>query len=107
MDLSDVTIVPVVGHTFEVNFGEFVFHTTFDSDHQLTFNPIQGKLGTRETVNYHKVDINPNAYLLYWQEHDRSTVTGYWDFRKQVVYSNITLPDNTFLNLKGTLKPIP
>jgi len=106
MEMREANIVPVVGHTFEVNFGDFVFHTTFDSERQLTFNPVQGGLGRRETANYQKVDISPNAYLLFWQEHDKSTVTGYWDFGKGIVYSNVTLPDNTFLNLKGTLKPI-
>ena len=33
-------------------------------------------------------------------------MTGYWDLGKQLVDSNVTLPNNTFLNLKGTLKPI-
>ena len=98
--------VPVIGHTFEVNFGKYVFHTTFDSDRQLTFNLLQGDLGVHETVNYQRVEINPNAWLLFWQEKDRSTVTGFWDFAKQVVYSNVTLPDNTFLNLKSSLKRI-
>jgi len=106
MEMHDPNIVPVVGRTFEVNFGEFVFHTTFDSDSKLTFKPIKGALGTVETVGYKKVEIGPNAYLLSWQEKDKTTVTGYWNFQKQVVYSNVTLPDNTFLNLKGNLRPL-
>jgi len=42
MEMHSTNILPVVGHTFEVNFGENIFHTTFDSDSQLTFKPIKG-----------------------------------------------------------------
>jgi hypothetical protein len=106
MEIHETDILRVVGHTFEVDFGEFAFHTTFESDSKLTFEPIKGTLGTIETVDYKKIEINPNTYLLTWQEKDRSTVTGYWDFEKMIVYSNVTLPDNTFLNLYGNLRLI-
>jgi len=106
MDLQDIDIVPIVGHTFEVDFGEFAFHTTFESDSRLTFEPIKGTLGTIETVSYKKIEICPNAYLLFWQEKDKTTVTGYWNFEEQVVYSNVTLPESTFVNLKGHLRPL-
>jgi hypothetical protein len=59
-----------------------------------------------ETVSYNKVEIHPNAYLLYWQEKDKTTVTGYWDFKKLIIYSNVTLPGSIFLNLRGTQTPI-
>jgi len=106
MPQKDASLIPVVGRTFEVDFGESVFHTTFDSESRLTFKPIKGSLGTLETVSYKNVEVGPNARLLYWQEKDKSTVTGYWDFEKRIVFSNVTLPDHTFLNLRGTLKPL-
>lgn len=96
-------LVSFIGRTYKVDFGESVFHTTFDTDHQLTFRPIKGSLGVVETVNYTQVKIHPGAYLLFWQEQDKTTVTGYWDFIKRVVYSNVTLPGNAFLNLCGSL----
>ena len=55
MRMRDPNVVPVVGHTFEVDFGQAVFHTTFDSDSQLTFKPIKGELGSLETVSYTRV----------------------------------------------------
>lgn len=96
-------IFPHVGHTYNVDFVEAVFHTTFDSAHQLTFIPVKGNLGVTETVDYKAIEIHLNAYLLSWQEKDTTTVTGYWDFEKMIVYSNITLPGNKFLNLHGRL----
>jgi MoaF-like len=94
---------PPVGHTFIVDFGEAVFHTTFDSAHHLTFAPVKGNLGATETVDYKTIEIHPPACLLYWQEKDTTTVTGYRDFEKMIVYSNVTLPGNKFLNLCGKL----
>ena len=100
--MQEITFPPV-GHTFIVDFGEAVFHTTFDSAHQLTFVPVKDNLGVNETVDYKAIEIHPNACLLYWQEKDTTTVTGYWDFEKMIVYSNLTLPGNKFLNLRGKL----
>jgi len=101
--MTQKIISPPVGHTFIVDFSEAVFHTTFDSVHQLTFVPVKGNLGVTETVDYKTIEIHPNACLLYWQEKDTTTVTGYWDFEKMIVYSNVTLPGNKFLNLHGKL----
>jgi hypothetical protein len=106
MEMRPADIIPVVGHTFEVNFGEIAFQNTFESDNRITYKPVKGALGKTQTVNCQRVEIHPNAYFEYWQEEDKTTVTRYLDFQKQVVYGNITLPDNTFLTLKGTLKLI-
>jgi len=101
--MPEKIIQPYVGHIFIVDFGEMVFHTIFDSEHELTFVPVKGNLGVTETVSYKSIEIHPNAYLLYWQEKDSTTVTGYWYFEKMIVYSNVTLPGNKFLNLQGKL----
>jgi hypothetical protein len=106
MKKSEPSIVPVVGHTFEINFGDVIFQNIFESDTRMTFKPIKGGVGHMQTVNYKSVEIHPNAYFQYWQEEDKTTVTRYLDFEKQVVYGNITLPNNTFLTLSGTIKQI-
>jgi hypothetical protein len=106
MENSEPNIVPVVGHTFEVNFGEVIFQNTFESDTQMIYKPIKGGLGYMQKVNYKSVEIHPNAHFQFWQEEDKTTVSRYVDFEKQVVYANLTLPDNTFLTLKGTIKQI-
>ncbi len=102
--MNEPKIIPLVGHTFEINFGEIIFQNTFESETQLTYKPVKGGLGHTQTVTYQSVEIHPNAYFQYWQEEDKTTVSRYIDFEKQVVYGNITLPNHTFLTLKGTIQ---
>jgi hypothetical protein len=59
-----------------------------------------------QTVNYKSVEIHPDANFQFWQEEDKTTGSRYVDFGKPVVYGNITLPNNTFLTLTGTIKQI-
>ena len=106
METSGPQNIPIVGHTFEVNFGEVIFHNTFETDARMTYEAIKGGLGQTQTVTYQSIEILPNAYFQFWQEADKTTVTRYIDFEKQVVYANITLPNDTFLTVKGTVKQI-
>jgi len=106
MEMRKPSIISFVGHTYEVNFGNVVFQNTFESETRLSYKPIRGGLGQTQTVDYQSVQIQPNAFFQFWQEEDRTTVTRYVDFENLLVYGNITLPDHTFLALKGTLKRI-
>jgi len=40
MEKSEPNIVPVVGYTFEMNFGEIIFQNTFESDTWMTYKPM-------------------------------------------------------------------
>ncbi len=106
IQMSEPKIIPIVGHTFEINFDEVIFQNTFETETRMTYKPIKGGLGQIQTVNYKNIEIHPNAYFQFWQEEDKTTVSRYIDFEKQVVFGNITLPNNTFLTLKGTIKQI-
>lgn len=100
-------IIPIVGHVFEADFGAMTFHLHFETDSTMILTEVRGpQVGMKQTVNIKKVEIRPNVYLVYWQEADKNTVTDLQDYENQVVYANITTPNNEFLNLKGTLKPI-
>jgi hypothetical protein len=44
-DRSQEIINSFMGRTFKVDFGEAVFHTTINSEYDLTFKPIKGNLG--------------------------------------------------------------
>jgi hypothetical protein len=99
--------VPVIGHSFVVNFGEYVFKLDFKSETEMTYTSLKGSTtGTSETVQITRKEIRPNVFMVYWQEQDKTTVTHVEDFSKGVVYTNITHPDNTFTNLGGTLVPV-
>ncbi len=44
--------------------------------------------------------------MVSWQEASKATVVHIEDFENEIVYTNITMPDNTFVQLKGTLKKV-
>lgn len=104
MEKQESKVLPFVGHTYEVNFGQVILNNTFESDQRMTYTPVKGGLGVMQTVNYKSIEIQPNAYFQFWQEAGKTTVTRYVDFEKLVVYATITLPDHTFLTPQGTLK---
>lgn len=98
----------VIGNKFKVNFGgPMTFQLHFESATQMTFTVIQpDNLGPSETVQTTMVEVRPNVYMVYWKEKSGTTVTHLEDFQNETVYTNITMPDHTFVNLKGTLTPI-
>ena len=94
----------VIGHKFKVDFGQMAFQLHFEHATQMTFAPIvENGLGESETVQTTMVEIRPDVYMVYWKEKSGTTVTHLEDFQNETVYTNITSPDNSFINLKGTL----
>lgn len=53
-------------------------------------------------VNYTATEVADMVFMVTWKEPDGSTVT----HNNAVVYTNITLPDHTFLNYKGTFTEV-
>ena len=99
--------IQVIGNKFKVNFGEYSFQLHFENETQMTWKALTDKgFGDQETVNITKVEIRPNVYMIYWKEKSGTTVTHVEDFENGIVYTNITAPDHSFLNLKGTLTKI-
>lgn len=98
--------IQVIGHKFKVDFGQMSFLLHFESAEQLTWTTLSGgPAGDGETVKITMTLIRPDVYMVYWVEpkHNGNTVTHVEDFANGVVYTNITTPDNGFINLKGTL----
>lgn len=48
--------------------------------------------------------IRPGVFLISWQEAGKTAVVDAGDFGKEIVCANITRPEGTFLQMKGTLK---
>lgn len=97
-------MIQIIGNKFKVDFGQMAFQLLFESATQMTFAQIlPDKLGQPETVQITMVTIRPDVYMVYWKEKSGTTVTHLEDFQNEIVYTNITLADHTFINLKGTL----
>jgi predicted SnoaL-like aldol condensation-catalyzing enzyme len=96
--------IAVIGNTFKADFGQMAFQLHFESPTQMTFAPIlPDGLGGSETVKTTMVEIRPNVYMVYWKEKSGFTITHLEDFEKGIVYTNITMTDHSFVNLKGKL----
>jgi hypothetical protein len=73
----------------------------------MTFTILKGEnIGYSETVQITAIPIRPCVFMVYWIEADGTTVVHVEDFAKSIVYTNITQPDGTFFNLKGTLTKV-
>lgn len=97
--------IEVIGNKFKADFGQMVFQLHFESPDQMTFAQIlpNNQLGNSETVKTQMVEIRPNVYMVYWKEKSGFTITHLEDFQNEIVYTNITMTDHTFINMKGTL----
>jgi hypothetical protein len=96
--------IKIIGNRFKADFEQMAFQLHFESSTQMTFAQIYPKgLSSSETVHPTMVEVRTNVYMVYWKEKSGTTVTHLEDFENEIVYTNITLPDNRFINLKGTL----
>lgn len=104
--MKRASTIQVIGKKFKADFGgEYVFELHFQSSTQMTWKPLVGE-GDSNTEKITMTLIRPDVYMVYWKEESGNTVTHIEDFERREVYTNITLPNNTFLNFKGTLTAI-
>lgn len=92
---------------FIANLGALVVELLFESRTRLTFTILDGgglaEVGYRETVDTTMVEIRPNVFFTSWKERSGATVTHLEDFEREILHSNATLPDGTFVRMSGTL----
>jgi len=99
------TPFPAVGHIYRVDFGAFVVELYFESDTKLTYTGIRkdGTRGASETVTISVTFLREDLFMVTWQEADKTTVVHVEDYENNVIYTNITNPDNTFEKFKGSV----
>lgn len=77
------------------------------SDTSLTFTIIEQNgnvVNISETVETNMVELRPQLFQVTWKEENGKTITQVQDYENEIVFSNVTLPNGQFINLKGTLK---
>ena len=96
--------VKIVGEKFRVDFGMAKAILYFQSKNSMQFTIIE-KDGTPynevETVEIKLTEIRPNLYITTWKERNLNTVTQILDFSNGIVYSNWSMPNGEFINIKG------
>jgi glyoxylase-like metal-dependent hydrolase (beta-lactamase superfamily II) len=99
---------PAIGRKAEVDFGgEYDFILDFHNEHSMTFTGQKPRANNRpitDTVEYTAVEIARGIYMVYWTEKDKTHVVHIENYADGVVYTNITPPDGSFTNLRGTLR---
>lgn len=102
---------PAIARQVEVNFGgEYDFILTFHDEKSMTFRGLVQRANGRpvtDTVNYTPVEVALQVWMVYWTESDNTHVVHVQDYGNGVAYTNISAPDGSFTNLKGTLRLLP
>lgn len=102
-----VEAYPLIGKKALVDFGgDYVFELNFADNKHMTFMGIKGTLkGLTDNVIYTAIEVAPKVYMVYWTEPSTNIhVVHVQDFNKGIAYTNISSPDGTFTNLKGTIR---
>jgi len=99
--------VPIAGHKFKFDFGNFAFQIYFTSDTALTMALLKDENpGPEQSVAINKTEVRPNVYMVTWQEKNGTTVTDVQDFEKGIVYANVTEPGKQFEHWEGKITPL-
>jgi hypothetical protein len=104
-----VNTFPAIGHVYQADYRERAYRVAFDTDGKTlrwAQEPVADFDRDSVTETYKQVPVRPGVFMVTWQEADGITVTHVEDFENGIVHAAITLPDHTFLNLKGTWTPL-
>ena len=99
----------IIGNKFIVDFGMAKSILHFRSGISLEFHIIEmeGKPANgKETVSIQMTELRPNLFMVTWKEKNGNTITQVQDYENEIIYSNWTLPNGNFNNVKGTIKRI-
>lgn len=98
---------PGTGGKFLADFQKFKFEHEY-SPGTLKWTTINadGTRGASQTETIKTQEISDRIFMVSWQEANKSTVVQIQDYGKQRVYTNLTLPDGTFIQLQGSFVPV-
>lgn len=102
---SVASAYPPIGKTAEAVFGGTAYLLDFKDNKTMSFVETSRTDGLVDTVEYTAVEVSPNVFMVYWHEPSHHiSVVHVQDWNNGIVYTNIARPDNSFSNLKGTIK---
>ena len=100
----------LTGNKYKMDVGNLKVELFFVTDDSMVFTILEGseiaKPGYSERVQTIVSEIRPRVYMVSWKEASGATVTHLEDHENQIVYSNATLPDGSFYNMKGIISPV-
>lgn len=100
----------LTGNKYKVDLGSLKVEHFIESDSSMVFTILEGgelnKAGYSERVEIIVSEIRPQVYMVSWKEISGATITHLEDHENGILFSNITLPDGKFYNMKGTIHPL-
>lgn len=100
----------LTGNRYIMDVGELKTELFFETDESMIFTVIGGgsltKNGYSEKVKIIVARVRSKVYMVAWKEKSGATVTHVEDHKNGIIYSNATLPDGSFYNMKGTIHPV-
>ncbi|PWK15741.1 hypothetical protein LV89_04981 [Arcicella aurantiaca] len=97
----------IIGNKYKIDLGMAKATLDIHSDSSLTFTIIEqngNEVNVSETVKTKIVELRPSLFQVTWKEENGKTITQIQDYENEIIYSNVTLPNGQFINLKGTIK---
>lgn len=92
-----------VGLEMDVTYPNFQARLTLLSVGQLKFEIKEGPFAHTEIVDIRVVPLGNSLFAVSWQEKAGATVMNVQDYDRGLVHSYATLPDGTFLQMRGTM----
>lgn len=80
----------LMGHTIEYQYGESIYHVTFDTDSTLHWQAISGdEAGLKANETYVAEYIDSHQLFITWGEENGTGVSQLLDFEKGIVYNHL------------------
>jgi hypothetical protein len=98
---------PGTGRKFVADFTQFRFEQFYPSASRLTWAPLNadGSRGPSQSVDVRVQPVADGVFVVTWQEANKTTIVQVQDYGKKRIYSHLTMPDGTFLQLQGSFQP--
>jgi hypothetical protein len=107
LSMASAADFPGAGHKFIADFKKFRFEQVYPSATALTWTTLNpdGSRGTSETVSIKTQQIANSVFMVSWQEANKTTVVQIQDYAQKIIYTNLTMPDGSFIQLQGKFTP--
>ena len=93
-----------VGQQWIFDIGVAQIEHNFVSATTMEYNILTGpRAGEHGRMSFEAVRLTTGIWLVSWQEADKSTVIHVEDFNEGTFHSCLTLPNATFIRIKGTM----
>jgi hypothetical protein len=95
---------PVLGKTYEVDFGGNATRVRLDSDSSVTI--MRKAAGFSDLAHLPVTHLRPHQLMVGWQEADRTTNVHVYDLDSGEVHAFVTYADRRVHHARGTVRPV-